>query len=184
MTTEQLLRKIADARRQRDAWIDEAERAFARPTRARRERTAARNADAWDARLQDLLRLLRRRRQRKKPPPSEPMYSEWEFGSDYAPDARSEAAADASHYVDINFHLVRADGRKFGQRDAQKAMSEFVRTKRVPAGYRIAVADWRQPELSTGWRTSSHQGIMRSWLRNVLDAMSDDTSTWRLGAIK
>lgn len=108
-------------------------------------------------------------------------FVEWEFGFEY--DAVSN---NAGSNVDMNFRVRRVDGKPFSAREAARVM-DFVRENsgKAPTGYKFRAVDWRSPnKKNPRWKSSGDVVNVIGNLGNVLDAVSKQPQSWRLGAPK
>lgn len=158
------------------------------------ERTAYGIEDVLEEEERRIQRLEARRERRRKPklPPPDAAggddfdgdsYGEWEFGFSYEVVTGFAASASA---VDVNFRVRRIDGRPFPAREAANVMAYAqANLGRVPDGYRIATVNWRSPnKRDARWKSGSAGDVIDSPLANVMAAIKDSPTAWRLGAPK
>lgn len=107
------------------------------------------------------------------------VHTEWEFGAEY--DAISGPDSD----VDVNFRVVRADGRAFDAKQATLVMQHVREKGEPPVGYVLHAVQWRSPEKrNSRWKSSNNVGEVIQNLGNVMDALAKQPHSWRLGAPK
>lgn len=172
-----------------------AERAFNR-ARIKDAERFARLADQWAVRVEEARRRLRERSQRAqrrlikraggappRPRPEEMEDEEWEFGFEWTGTGGRGHKHDRTSDIDVNFHVRRTDGKPFTKTQAEEVMREFMRSRRLPHGYKMAMVDWRSPWKSfPRWKHGDFtKDILRSELVNVLETVAMMPHAWRLG---
>lgn len=106
-------------------------------------------------------------------------YTEWEFGAEY--DAISGPDSD----VDVNFRVMRVDGKPFNAKQATLVMQHVREKGTPPAGYVLHAVQWRSPEKKNSrWKSSTNVRDVVENLANVMNALSKQPQSWRLGAPK
>lgn len=110
---------------------------------------------------------------------------EWEFGFEY-----DAASGNPQNNVDVNFRVIRRDGKAFTAKEAASVM-KYVREHagNAPADYIVRGIDWRRPTAkNTRWVSTEQRGYspkqVTEEMANVFYKVRKQPQSWRLGAPK
>lgn len=148
---------FAQSKSWRTRWLREAARAEAKLARAERDIVT------WQQTLEDR---------------EEPEASEYVLALDYEAEARSSD-------VDIQVHVRRMDHAPMRESEARKVLAALHDSagESIPAGYRVAAIDWRNPNKRTDFihRTTELRAHLANFAAIIQTSHPND---WRIGGLK